>query len=159
MNKLIILRGCPGSGKSSWAKQYQQDYIKDNLHNEVYIYSADDYFIRPDRVYDWNRNLLSNAHNWCRKGVEQFMKDPISHGAYYQYNFIIILDNTNIKRKDFKVYIEMAQQYGFEVEEKILGEFTEEAIQLYAERNIHNVPVETIRRMAQSLEASLKNDG
>lgn len=151
---LYILRGCPGSGKSTWAKEFQQKHIMHpptEDYMNVIIISADDYFIRPDGVYEWSANTISNAHRWCRERAGFHMSGMMFGGA-------VIIDNTNIKRKDFKVYVEMAEYYGFEVVEKVFGEFTEEAIQLYAQRNTHKVPIETIRKMANTLKESLKNN-
>ena len=54
---LIVLRGAPGSGKSTHAKRLCK---KLNMH-EYRICSADHYFVRPDGLYDWNKNLLSNV--------------------------------------------------------------------------------------------------
>jgi adenylate kinase family enzyme len=43
-SRLIIIRGLPGSGKSTFAKSYFNGYI----HLE-----ADMYFVQPDGSYDW----------------------------------------------------------------------------------------------------------
>lgn len=155
--KMFVLRGCPGSGKSTWAKQFELDQI--GKSSFIKIVSADQYFVRIDGTYFWNKEELPNAHKWCKNKAERWLQETVdwrNNLALANQNYYLIVDNTNIKRRDFKEYVELANTYKFEVEEKIFGEFTEEAIQKYAERNIHNVPIETIRRMCNSLQNSLK---
>ena len=63
---LILVRGVPGSGKSTYAK---------TLVN--YAIEADHYFVRIDGVYDFNPKLLKNAHDWCyNEVVEALRSDP-----------------------------------------------------------------------------------
>ena len=45
----------------------------------------------------------------------------------------------------------MANDY--DLEYVIVGSFTDEAIECYAERNVHGVPIEAIRRMAGRFKA------
>ncbi len=57
---MIILRGVPGSGKSTFAKSF----ISQNGGNGK-ILSTDDYFMQiidGVEVYVYNRSLLSEAH-------------------------------------------------------------------------------------------------
>jgi chloramphenicol 3-O-phosphotransferase len=57
MKKVVIVRGLPGSGKSVLAEKYQ-----DTFHDSCFIYSTDDYWMRPDGLYDFNCDLLHKAH-------------------------------------------------------------------------------------------------
>ncbi len=51
---LVLVRGVPGSGKSTWVSS--QAY-KDCNHC---LAEADMYFIRPDGVYDFNPSIFRN---------------------------------------------------------------------------------------------------
>jgi predicted kinase len=141
--KLIIMRGLPGSGKSTKARETQNKMLQLADARGHIIVSTDDYWIRPDQTYDWNPKLLGKAHEWTRARAQVNMCLRDTH---------VILDNTNIKKRDYQAYIDIAEKYNYCVEEIIIGEFTDEACQLYASRNTHGVPLETIQRMAKSFE-------
>jgi len=139
--KLIILRGLPGSGKSTYAKELANKLWEGGLACK--ICSADYYFERPDGVYDFNPRLLKNAHNFCEQQVKESMQTNYS---------IIIIDNTNTRKWEYQKYIDMANKHGYNIEEKIIGGFSEEKIKEYAGRNIHGVPYEKIKEMAERFE-------
>jgi predicted kinase len=140
MKKVLALRGLPGSGKNYYIEnviEKEFDFL------EYRIVSADGYFIRPDGIYDWNPRLLWNAHQYCFINFEE----AIEKGTP-----LIILNNTNIKKSYYQHYIELAKVFDYEIEEIVIGEFTEEAAQLYASRNVHNVPYSTIKKMMEEFE-------
>lgn len=62
---LILVRGVPGSGKTTYA---QKNIIISGYHLE-----ADNYFIRLDGTYDFNPKLLKNAHDWCFKKTTNWL--------------------------------------------------------------------------------------
>lgn len=145
---LLILRSVPGGGKSTYAKKLKQRFLCFCFaHGKGYfdgsICSADDYFLRPDKIYDWNKKLLPNAHNWCYLKI----KDCMRFG-----NNLIILDNTNIRKKDYQNYVDLAKECGYTVKERIIGKIDISMAETYAKRNIHNVPLETIKRMIERFE-------
>ena len=131
---LYVLRGVPGSGKSS--------YCRDILPTAV-VCSADNYFIRPDGFYDWNKNLLSRAHEWCYETAE---------GAMQEQNRFIALDNTNIKKAHYSKYLALATKWGYSVREIVVGSLDEDHCRIYAKRNVHSVSLNTILRMAKEFE-------
>ena len=53
MQELIIIRGIPGSGKTTMAKSYQG-----------YSHYEADMFFMKDGVYNFDRAKIKNAHNW-----------------------------------------------------------------------------------------------
>lgn len=56
MKNLVIIRGVPGVGKSTYAGENYPEHV---------LIEADQYFLRPDQTYDFNAKLLPNAHSWC----------------------------------------------------------------------------------------------
>jgi predicted kinase len=127
----IILRGEPGVGKSTLAKKIIQGIapIKTISHCE-----ADSYFVRPDGVYDFNYNLLRNAHTLCRNEFEA--------AIYHKYH--VIISNTNVKASDVKSYADFAAKNGYNITVVRLTKNW---------GTIHNVPQETVDKMRESMEA------
>ena len=102
MNKtLIILSSISGGGKSTFAEFL---WRKDPL-NSV-ICSADSYFIDDDGDYNFDASQLGKAHQFSKN----LCKDAMEADAG-----TIIIDNTNTTRKEAKPYIDMAEQFGYDV--------------------------------------------
>lgn len=139
-NLLIIMRGLSGSGKSTFARQIVEECKLIGI--ESGIASADAYFkcvhgnaFRPES--------LAEAHLYCFTAACHM----IDSGVH-----VVIIDNTNIKRKDFHDYVEYAKARGYDVREQVVGEFTDTAILEYFYRNAHNCPLHTIMRQAREFE-------
>jgi len=124
---LIILRGLPGAGKSTFASIIGHA-----------ICSADDYFIK-DGKYNWLEYKLGIAHNWCIRKCSLFMKRKISP---------VIVANTFIKSKDLKPYIKLAETYGYKVFSIIVEN-------RHCNKNIHGVPTEHIEKLKKSFNINL----
>lgn len=137
MSKLILMIGLPGSGKSTRAKEMCELAAEQELSYAVC--STDSYFV-VNGIYKWDPRLLFENHGRNFRAACLEMKRGTD---------VVIIDNTNITRDVRQKYIDAAKSFGYEVEEVVIGEFTEKAIQLYASRNLHNVPIESIRKMAQ----------
>ncbi|XP_023403015.1 NEDD4-binding protein 2-like 1 isoform X5 [Loxodonta africana] len=71
---LYLLRGLPGSGKTTLARQLQHDFPR------AVIFSTDDFFSRDDGTYEFNPDFLEEAHKWNQKREETFME---SQGRRY----------------------------------------------------------------------------
>jgi len=55
----------------------------------------------------------------------------------------IVIDNTNIKTRDYRKYVEEAQQYGYTVFQKTFkSQF----------KNVHSVPDDVVQRMKDSFQ-------
>lgn len=63
---------------------------------------------------------------------------------------LVIIDNININDRDIKVYLNLADKYGYTVKERIIGRFDHKAVKEYAARNVHNCPEGVIQRMADT---------
>ena|SRR3990167_5952899 len=142
MNQLIILKGLPGSGKSSRAKQIIEDDFNDQLrnngigHGAGIICSADQYFERSG-TYQFDPKLLSAAHNWCKNKT---------YNALSLGRELVVVDNTNTQKWEYQPYLEWAEEFGYEVKIEMVGNLTD--VYLYFSRNIHGVPLEVIKKMA-----------
>lgn len=125
---LLILRGCPGSGKSSLAEALG---IKA-------VCCADDYFVH-DGKYLWDNDKLYAAHCWCERKCRRFMKKQIA---------IIVVANTFTSAREFRPYEDLARQFGYKlfsvvVENRHGGEnshgVSEETLEKFKNRLINNI--------------------
>lgn len=140
--KLIILRGCSGSGKTTLAKKMQKEALESG--KTALICSADQYFVNPKSGrYEFDSRKLGNAHAYCRGKVE---------AAIWLGCDLIILDNTATRRWEFEPYIEMAERDDYEHEEKMVGTLNDNDLKVYANRNVHGVSLDIIRKMAGRFE-------
>ena len=152
MKRLILMRGIPGSGKSTMARQMARDYMKNG--KSVAICSTDDFHME-DGKYVFKPDMLGDFHVRNQILVRELMAIGVG---------LVIVDNTNIKRKDMKVYISNAGAYRYEVKEVVVGKeylvpdmdasphSLEGYIQMCAERNTHKVPKDVIDRMARTFQ-------
>ncbi len=126
---LFIMRGPPGSGKSTIAKKiaFSFNFNSDVTASQV-ICSADDYFMVNGK-YCFDGNKLKEAHADCQDKCEYLMRATVDN---------IIIDNCNTRRTHMNPYYDLAGRYGYEVViVECRGEF----------QNIHGVPPATIGRM------------
>lgn len=93
MKTLYIIRGVPGSGKSTYAKTLG-----------VLHYESDMYF-EKDGEYAFDRELLPQAHSWCFRKVREAMDEGID----------VAVSNTFTQRWEMQRFIESAQNRGYRV--------------------------------------------
>ncbi len=143
---LIIARGLPGGGKSTACADYINTHGKSGML--WHVVSADRYFISSNPkhvpVYRWSKDYISCAHLWCKLNAEK--------AIYVSEVDCLLVDNTNVKRKHYQPYIDLANQYGYTV--KLLEPSTPWAwdVDECFRRNVHGVPLETIKRMKEQYE-------
>jgi len=139
MSKRIayILRGLPGSGKSTIARELA-------AKADAVICSTDNYFYDADGNYTFAPDLLSVNH---KKNKEEFER------ACKLGREVVICDNTNTRKWEYDYYVKVAEQYGYQVHILIVGNPKDPAhVEECIKRNIHGVPAETIRRMSDRFE-------
>lgn len=158
MGKVLILVGIPGSGKSYFTKQYLSQYP-----GEYTICSADHHFESlaakhkaeleaagdPEAAnapaYKFDFMQLRQAHMDCQKKFMLSLQQGVP---------LIIVDNTNITKKERHFYVQEGIKAGYEVELKVFPK-DEATVKLAASRNTHGVSADKIsqRALAQDLDA------
>ena len=149
MRSIVIMRGCPGAGKSYAAKQLFDSVTT----GEAIIHSTDSHFI-VNGVYEFKPQFLGRYHQRNLAEAKVSMENGVP---------LVIIDNTNIKRKDFKRYVQAAEANGYEVTYKeptssqwlafrhllpVRDEWwAAKWATLLSKCCVHDVPVETIARM------------
>jgi predicted kinase len=129
MKELILLRGLPGSGKSSFAKLLGGNN-----------YEADQYFIDQENgEYKFDSSKIKLAHGWCKLCVGHAMEDGLDR---------IVVSNTFTQEWEMEAYYKLAEQYGYRVYSLIV-ENRHEGI------NEHNVPEGTLKTMKKRFEICL----
>ncbi|XP_056184676.1 NEDD4-binding protein 2-like 1 isoform X3 [Falco biarmicus] len=134
--RLVLLRGLPGAGKSTLARQLKHDYPS------AVVLSTDDFFIK-NGVYVFEPDFLEDAHKWNQKRARKAMKNGKSP---------VIVDNTNIHAWEMKPYVMMARENRYEVifqEPDTPWKFN---VQELTRRNIHHVPRQKIQQMKEQYE-------
>src|SRR3954463_3476877 len=97
------MQGIPGSGKSTLAK-----VIADR--NDAIVFSTDDFWIHRvehDVIYDFDAKRLGEAHRWNQQRCAEEMASKDGGN--------IVIDNTNIRRKDAQVYQTLASVFDYDV--------------------------------------------
>ena len=132
----VIVRGLPGSGKSTLTSKLAKD-------NNAVVHSTDNYFCVTGE-YIFNPKRLGWFH---QLNLEDF-EVSLSHGKN------VICDNTNTTWKEIKPYVKVAKKYGCEI--LIVESETEWAfdVDVLAERNTHNVSKEIIQFMLDKWETT-----
>lgn len=131
--KVIIMRGLPGSGKST---------LIESMSSPV-VCSADHFFINEDGEYKFNAKLLGLAHESCKAAFS---------GALHDKAPLVVVDNTNTQLWEYEWYLELASDFGYQVSVVTVGDVKEESLAVYAKRNSHGVPLAAIKRMAARFE-------
>nr|XP_033480458.1 NEDD4-binding protein 2 [Epinephelus lanceolatus] len=133
---LVLLRGAPGSGKSTMAKALLE-------HNPGGVkLSTDDFFTRHGK-YQFDPTALGEAHDWNHKRA----KEAFERGATP-----IIIDNTNMQAWEMKPYVAQALKHGYKVLFREPDTWWKNKPRELERRTTHNVPAERIRRMLNGYE-------
>ena len=125
---LYIVRGIPGSGKSTFAKTLGGVHIE-----------ADQYFVDADGNYNFDGSKIKNAHAWCLDRVKTDMAVAREK---------IAVSNTFTQEWEMEPYFELAKEYGYKVFSVIIEN-------RHGNTNEHNVPEDKIEQMKNRFSIKL----
>ena len=133
---LTLIRGLPGSGKSTFANL---------ITNKFSICEADLFFYDKEGNYNFDGSKIRQAHNWCKEQVEIRMKDNEANPQYYPE---IVVSNTFTQEWEMEEYFKLAEKYGYMV-------FTIIVENRHGGINQHGVPAEKLEQMKNRFEVKL----
>jgi predicted kinase len=129
---LYIVRGIPGSGKSTFAKKLVGE--KDYCHKE-----ADMYFVDADGNYKFKPSQIKDAHAWCQEEVDNLMR--LEHSP-------VVVSNTFTQEWEMDPYFELAKTYGYKT-------FSIVVENRHEGTNEHGVPEDKVQIMKERFEIKL----
>jgi len=120
--KLTLVRGIPGSGKSTFVR-----------NNFSCLHLENDMYFQRDGSYRWNSEEMDDAIRWC----VQMSEIALSRGMD------VVVSNTFTKKRYMEPYRKMAESIGAEFEVvRCEGNF----------KNVHNVPEKVLENMKKNFE-------
>jgi predicted kinase len=134
---LYIVRGLPGSGKSTFAKKLVGD--------DFLVCEADKYFTDADGNYNFDVTKIKDAHKWCQDRVETYMKDSMVNDQFYRE---FAVSNTFTQEWEMKPYYVLAEKYGYKV-------FCVVVENRHGGMNVHDVPEDKLEIMKNRFELKL----
>ena len=119
--KLTIIRGIPGSGKSTYAEVLAKE-------TDATICEADQYFVNDKGVYEFDATQLGKAHDACKAKFDA----AVCAGRP------VIVSNTCGEEWEMQYYVDRAELHGIVIEIISLKGRWE---------SIHNIPKATMAKL------------
>lgn len=132
MKELIILRGLPGSGKSTFARLLTLG------RNAVII--ENDQFMYENGLYIWKPSKLKSAVKHTNETLYKAIKSEVE---------FIVISNVNTRPSDFETYAEMGRKNGYKVSTVIVENRGNT-------KSRHNVDESTLNNMENNFDIKLR---
>ena len=132
MKSLFLLRGLPGSGKTTAAKELSEC-------GKYPVLSVDDFFTDEKGGYkfEFEKNYLAYKH--CEERTRTAMEKGISK---------IFLDNTFTIEWEMEPYFKLAAQFNYRI-------FVFTVENRHKGNNVHGIPEEQLHKMAEKYKVIL----
>jgi predicted kinase len=124
---LFIVRGLPGSGKSTFASTISDVYFE-----------ADQFFMK-NGSYEFDPSKIRDAHAWCLSQVDSMMSQSEPR---------IAVSNTFTQEWEMSAYYDIAKKHGYKVFSVIVEN-------RHGGKNKHGVPSDKIQMMKDRFQISL----
>lgn len=138
VTQLIIIRGLPGSGKSTYAETILQD------NPSAVHFEADQFFVKWPVGYSYDIKLIGAAHDWCYSNVVRTLWQGSD----------VVVSNTFTKPWEMERYLAIPT---------IVDNVTIRVIEMRTQfENIHGVPEDKLKEMAarwRDIPQAWINDG
>jgi predicted kinase len=131
---LIVIRGLPGSGKSSFALAISEE-------GKYPVYCIDDYFTDSKTgIYQFDHSLNHKAYALCLENTEKSMSAKQTK---------IIVENVFSFEWEMEPYFKLAASYGYQVHVLTMETRHE------GHHNIHGISEEQVRKIAEKFKVKL----
>lgn len=127
-----MLRGLPGAGKSTLAKQLSEG-------GKHPVFSIDSYFTNEKGEYDFKFDENHKAYKACEQQTEEALK---------QNNSKVFVDNTFTLDWEIEPYFKMAKKYNYQLHVVTVENY-------HGSENIHKVSNEQVQNMAEKYKIKL----
>ena len=137
MKTVYIIRGLPGSGKSTIAEHFK--FIANQSNISFEWIETDKSFIQQNGDYVFDKAKLHSAHQyWMAR-----FKKSVNLGVD-----MIVVSNTSTRKWEFEEYMKYAEDNGYIVHVMIAENY-------HKSKNLHGVPDEKIEQMKKRFEMEL----
>lgn len=117
--------------------------IANLVFKESITISTDDFFIVSDiGEYNWDKNKLQDAHDWCVDKVEQALRWDTEH----KY---VVVHNTSCTEKEVEKYHNIAKMFNVKFYSLVVEK-------RHNKENVHDIPQKTIEKQYNRLKNSIK---
>lgn len=132
---LILVRGLPGSGKSTLSEVI----LKWPSTDKPDVLSADDFFVDQNGNYNFDPTKLKEAHHDCQNKCALKMRNGVDR---------IVVANTFTEEWEMEPYFEIAKMYNYRIHTIVVEN-------RHGNSNIHGCPPDKVKIMEKRFQIKL----